>query len=333
MSFTRYNTEDSVVSAETVVRGLWSGDYNSLSSFFTSSTTPTEYYLDVYDSNTLTNPSASIQFDIQFGNVNGSGSAAINTAVPGYSPSRVVYGQYRNLVYGTEITNFSFDGGTTTSDSIYVINISRARYKESLLPGSLKLALKGTATSSLFLTDDSGTTNLTRFIGENRYYNIISGSNGAYYTTGTPSTYYGLFFPDLNVAVLNANELTSSVGGGYFVTSSLGSVTAYNHRNLFDSINRGNATGSFTLKSSETISARYFFTRIKNSEYNYTTNPSIIDANGNLNFTTLINNPQTYITTVGMYNDSNELLAVAKLSKPLVKDFTKEALIRVKLDY
>jgi hypothetical protein len=333
MSFTRYNTEDSVVSSETVVRGLWSGDYNSLSSFFTSSTTPTEYYLDVYDSNTLTNPSASIQFDIQFGNVNGSGSAAINTAVPGYSPSRVVYGQYRNLVYGTEVTNFSFDGGTTTSNSIYVINISRARYKESLLPGSFNLALKGTATSSLFLTDDSGTTNLTRFIGENRYYNIISGSNGAYYTTGTPSTYYGLFFPDLNIAVLNANELTSSVGGGYFVTSSLGSGTAYNHRNLFDSINRGNATGSFNLKSSETISARYFFTRIKNSEYNYTSNPSIIDANGNLNFTTLINNPQTYITTVGMYNDSNELLAVAKLSKPLVKDFTKEALIRVKLDY
>ena len=333
MSFTRYNTEDSVVSSETVVRGLFSGDNNTIGTFFTSSTVPTEYYLDVYDANTTTTPSASIQFDIQFGNVNGSGSAPINTAVVGYSPSRIVYGQYRNLVYGTEVTNFSFDGGTTTSNSIYVINISRARYKESLLPGSFNLALKGTATSSLFLTDDSGTTNLTRFIGENRYYNIISGSNGAYYTTGTPSTYYGLFFPDLNIAVLNANALTSSVGGGYFVTSSLGSGTAFNHRNLFDSINRGNVTGSFTLKSSETISARYFFTRIKNSEYNYTSNPSVIDANGNLNFTTLINNPQTYITTVGMYNDNNELLAVAKLSKPLVKDFTKEALIRVKLDY
>jgi len=333
MSFTRYATEDSVISSETVVRGLWSGDSNSLTTFYTSSVTPTEYYLDVYDSNTTTNPSASIQFDIQFGNVNGSGSAAINPAVPGYSPSRIVYGQYRNLVYGTETTNFSFDNGTTTSDSIYVINISRARYKESLLPGSFNLVLAGTATSSLFLTDDSGTTNLTRFIGENRYFNIISGSNGSYFTSGTPSTYYGLLFPDLNIAILNANALTASVGGGYFVTSSLGSGTAFNHRNLFDSINRGNITGSFTLKSSETISARYFFTRIKNGEYNYTTNPSIIDANGNLLYTTLINNPQTYITTVGMYNDNNELLAVAKLSKPLVKDFTKEALIRVKLDY
>ena len=46
-----------------------------------------------------------------------------------------------------------------------------------------------------------------------------------------------------------------------------------------------------------------------------------------------INSPQTYITTVGMYNDNNDLLAVAKLSRPLVKDFTKEALIRIKLDF
>jgi hypothetical protein len=46
-----------------------------------------------------------------------------------------------------------------------------------------------------------------------------------------------------------------------------------------------------------------------------------------------INSPQTFITTIGMYNDSNELLAVAKLSKPLKKDFTKEALVRVKLDF
>ena len=334
MSFTRYNTEDSVISSETVVRGLWSGDANSLiNGFFTSSTTPTEYYLDVYDANPSTVNSASVQFSIQFGNLNGSGSAPINIAVPGYSPSRVVYGQYRNLVYGTETTNFSFDNNSTTSDSIYVINISRARYKEALLPGSLNLVLKGTATSSLFLTDDSGTTSLARFIGENQYYNIISGSNGSFYSTGSATPYYGLFFPDLNIIVLNANALTASEGGGYFVTSSLTNSTnpSYNHRNLFNAIS--DTTGSFTLKSSETVSARYFFTRIKNGEYNYTTNPSIIDANGNLLYTTLINNPQTYITTVGMYNDNNELLAVAKLSKPLVKDFTKEALIRVKLDY
>ena len=41
----------------------------------------------------------------------------------------------------------------------------------------------------------------------------------------------------------------------------------------------------------------------------------------------------TYVTTVGLYNNSNELCAVAKLSRPLIKDFTKELLVRVKLDY
>jgi len=47
----------------------------------------------------------------------------------------------------------------------------------------------------------------------------------------------------------------------------------------------------------------------------------------------MIDNPTSYITTVGMYNDNGELLAVAKLSQPVTKDFTKEALVRVKLDY
>ena len=47
----------------------------------------------------------------------------------------------------------------------------------------------------------------------------------------------------------------------------------------------------------------------------------------------MVDNPKTFITTVGLYNDLGELVAVAKLSQPVTKDFTKEALIRVKLDY
>ena len=90
---------------------------------------------------------------------------------------------------------------------------------------------------------------------------------------------------------------------------------------------------SFTLDTQENISSQYYFVRAKNGEFNYSTNPSFIDANGNLMFTSMIDNPRTYITTVGLYNAQNELLAVAKLSQPIPKDFTKEALIKVKLDY
>jgi hypothetical protein len=334
MSFSRYNTEDSVISSETVVRGLWSGDSNTLSTFFTQSGY-TEYYLDVYNGDPTISGS-SVQFSIQYGNLNGSGSNLINPNVANYTPSRVVYGEYRNLVYGTETQNFSFDNGTTTAKDIFVINVARSRYKESLLPGSFNLTL-GSGSNTVRLTDDSGTTSLTRFIGENKVFYIISGSNGNAYTSAASSSYYGMMFPDLDLIILNASasstvSLTNVFAPLTQATSSI-SEANYNIVKLYNSIVSGSATSTFQLKSSETVSSRYFFTRVKNSEFNYTSNPSIIDENGNLLYTTLINNPQTYVTTVGMYNDNNELLAVAKLSKPLTKDFTKEALIRIKLDY
>jgi len=312
MSFSRYNTDDQVVSSETVVRGLWSGDANQLSVFYTASTF-TEYYLDVYNQPVAS--SGSVQFSIQYGNLNGSGSTAINSSVPGNTPSRIVYGQYRNLIYGTEDTNFSFDNATTASQ-IYVINIARSRYKESLLPGSFELKINSGSVGPFTLIDDSTTTSVSRFLGENRYYNIISGSiaSGSFST----ATNYGFLFPDLGIAILN--------GAPFAVSSS------NNALQMFRAISTGSAS-NFKLKSSETVSSTYFFTRVKNSEFNYTTNPSIIDNNGNLLYTTLINSPQTYPTTIGLYNDNNELLAVAKMSRPLTKDFTKEALIRVKIDY
>ena len=308
MSFSRYNTDDQVISSETVVRGLWSGDSNELASFFTASSN-TQYYLNVYNSATT----ESLQFAIQYGTLNGSGSTPINSLVPGATPTRIIYGEYRNLVYGTENANFVFNGSVTSS-GIYAINIARSRYKESLQPGSFELTLSGSRT----LIDDSTTTNLSRFIGENRYYNIISGSiaSGSFST----AVNYGFFFPDMGLIILDSGSLTANIAG-------TGSGA------LLNSIKVGSAISNFKLQSSETVSSTYFFTRVKNNEYNYTTNPSIIDDNGNLLYTTLINNPQTFVTTVGMYNDNNELLAVAKLSRPLVKDFTKEALIRIKLDY
>ena len=329
MSFSRYNPEDSVISSETVVRGLWSGDSNTLSTLYTSSYT--EYYLDVYK-----DASSTVQFSIQYGHLYGSGSNVINSAVTNTSgaitPSRVVYGEYRNLVYGTENTPFSFNSAQTAS-GIFIINIARNRYKESLLPGSLSLTLSGSS-GNIKLIDDSSTTSLTRFIGENRVNYLISGSSNTAYST---SPYYGMVFPDLNIIVLNATSGTSGSLTGFIPTLSSGtsgiSGSNINVTKLYASIDTGKSLSSFTLQSSETVSSRYFFTRVKNSEFNYTTNPSIIDDNGNLLYTSLINNPQTYVTTVGMYNDNNELLAVAKLSKPLTKDFTKEALIRIKLDY
>ena len=90
----------------------------------------------------------------------------------------------------------------------------------------------------------------------------------------------------------------------------------------------------FKLNSQETITADYVFVRARNNEFNFSENPSFISGStGAVLFDSFVNNPQTFITTIGMYNEANELLAVAKLSRPLLKDFTKELLVRVKLDF
>ena len=88
------------------------------------------------------------------------------------------------------------------------------------------------------------------------------------------------------------------------------------------------------MNSQETITSDFVFVRPRSSEFNYSENPSFISGStGEVIYDDFINNPQVYVTTVGLYNDNSELLAVAKLSKPLLKDFTKEALVRVKLDF
>jgi hypothetical protein len=319
MSFNRYNTEDSVISSETVVRGLWSADSLNLASVTTSSTqaAASQFYLDVYNS-------GEVNFSIEYAHISGSGSTYFNSTVAGVTPTKVVYGQYRNLIYGSEEATFQIGG--TTVNSFYVINIARSRYKESLNPGSLTLALSGSS-GIISLTDNSNYLSTSQFIDSNRYFNIVNGAAGV--VSGS-ATVHGHMFPDLGLIVLNPTSLAG------YLTAPGTSTNSYDNNNakLFTSINGAiGASRFFRLQSQETISSRFFFTRIKNSEYNYTSNPSIIDNAGNILYSTLIDNPQTYITTVGLYNDNNELLAVAKLSKPLVKDFTKEALVRIKLDY
>ena len=139
---------------------------------------------------------------------------------------------------------------------------------------------------------------------------------------------YGLFLPDIGTILLNPDALSQSL---HLNTSRSNDLSGENEDRLFDAIRLGE---NFTLNSQETLSSDFVFVRLRNSEFNYSENPSFISGStGELIFNNFINQPQVFITTVGMYNDSNELLAVAKLSRPLLKDFTKEALIRVKLDF
>ena len=92
----------------------------------------------------------------------------------------------------------------------------------------------------------------------------------------------------------------------------------------------------FQAKREEQITSRHFFVRATANEFNATTNETFYTesvAGVKRIINGLASDPKTYITSVGMYNADNELLAVAKLSQPILKSKSREALIKVKLDF
>lgn len=332
MSFKRLDPQDFVVSADSITSTLWSDAQPTLTTFYTSSTQEAgssgDYYLSIYQTASA-DTMAAVQFDIAYGNKQGSGSVAYNSGVVGKSPTSTIYGQYRTMVLGDENTDFTF--GDFTSTDFIAMPIERARYKEGLFPGSLNLTLTN-GSNTLHITDNSKDVSSITFVDSGRKFELVSGSNGAAYSgTGySDSGSYGWMLPDIGVLLLNPSAVSHSIGLDFtssWVNTSNGEVNT----NTFDVISDG---ASFKLNSQETITSDFVFVRARNAEFNYSENPSYISGStGEVLYDEFINSPQSYITTVGMYNDNNDLLAVAKLSKPLLKDFTKETLVRVKLDF
>jgi len=347
MSFKQLDPEDFLISADSITAGAWYGNVPTLQNFNSSSvqkaSTSGNYYLNVYQTGS-TNTSAEVQFNIAFGDSAGSGSLLYDSGILGKSYTSTVFGQFQNIVLGDENNNFIFGGVTPNTQSFYAITVNRAKYKGSIFPGTLDLRINSASAFDLRLTDNSNNVTTQTFNEAGRVYQIVSGSAGSAIGSGpTPSNAvangmtisgsYGLFLPDIGTILLNASALNleSNDGGVGLQTLYTSNTAVDNNTVLYSAMS---SSSHFTLNSQENITSDYVFIRARNSEYNYSENPSFISGStGTVLYSSFINSPQSFITTVGLYNDSNELLAVAKLSKPLKKDFTKEALIRVKLDF
>ena len=94
------------------------------------------------------------------------------------------------------------------------------------------------------------------------------------------------------------------------------------------------AINNLSFISLNMLKRSVFFTRAFNQEFNYSNNPTAI-ANASLGSisSNLTGNPTSFITTIGLYSDDNELLAVAKTAPPVKKDFDTEKVFAVRLQY
>lgn len=334
-----------------VTTGMWTGNTGSLYSFYTSSTqsgSTGDWYYNVYNANPDVTSSAEVQFAVAYGHLRGHGYPSINTLNTSKEATKAVYAQYKNVLLDPEDNKFTF-AGNISRDEIFVINIQRARLKQKMDPGNWELVLSGSGDmtslrtgltgSGIRLIDDSADNFDKKVSGVGRVFNVVQGNLtvGAAATVFTaaanePSGGLGLFYPDRGIIVLNPKALSYYIGLSGSSAGSTGSATVdNNHGKLFKTIVSG---GYFQARNEEIVTSTHYFVRVKNKEYNFSNNPTFYtSSDGSLRIASFVGDPKTYITTVGLYDESNQLLAVGKLSQPVLKSYDREALIKVKLDY
>ena len=337
-AFKLFDADNDVVKniKSTISSGIWSGGSGTLAAYYTQSAQSSslgDYYYDIYKTSPLTDSEAEVQFSITYGHLEGSGSMGTAGAATGNRATAAIHSQLVNLLLGPLVDRFTY-AADTSSKHFYAISLKRARMREKVDPGNWELWLDGGANLVKLIDDSAATTNPTSGVG-GRVFNVVSGS----IQTGTAVTKtaaasqggggIGLFYPDVGLIVLNAAQVDSLVADVTTVTTS--NTLGANVPRFFDSIVQG---AKFQARREERLSSTHYFCRAGNKEFNFSNNPTFFTASdGTFTQPTFFKDPKTYITTVGLYNDSNELLAVAKLSQPVLKSYSREALIKVKLDF
>ena len=278
-----------------------------------------------------------------------------------------IYNQMAQLLAGHDITgsirefdeNGSYPAGDKIRECIF-INVARLLQKDEIKKGSfnLKLGVSGSFMSGgavtknefnelLTITDDGAATSYL--------VNSPAGEYAILYATGatTPAnTRVGHLYYQAGVAVLTASVMqgkgsdadnafiSGGVDGGdaqpiaftpsgqtineaLTSVSISGSCDSFRHR-LYD----------FDFNNTTELNSTIYFARAGHNEFNYSSNPTYVDSTSKIRVkNSSLDQPASYITTVGLYSADNELLAVAKVSEPLKKTPDTELTLRVRLDY
>lgn len=337
--FKEFGTYDKInAKIEIVTAGMWSGGISEISgsAMFITHSSQIEppagnYYYNVYD--TADSSSAEIQFSVAYGSINGSGSLSLENSTSEQQlagevtfPSKAVYSQFRSILLPPGQEKFQFENNSASLeevDHIFAIAVARDRYVEQMDAGNWQLTIGGDT-----YIDDSGKKFGDHLGKEGRVFKVVQGtlnlgtSEGAEITSVADATNggYGLFYPDKGIIILNPDAI------GITTNTNLDDDEYQVHQYLIAAMN------SFIARRTENVSTQHFFVRATNREFNYSNNPSYITNNRFTNYL-FEADPKTYVTTVGLYNDSNELVAVAKTSQPIEKSYEKEILIKVKLSF
>lgn len=317
------------VSTQVITAGMFHGGLGTISTFFTSTLqVETASYLDLYSADPISNTTHTPEFSIAYGDYFGSGSNQYSGhSDDAITRSKIVYSQFANTILGNTAEKFTLSE-SVISDRFLAIAFNSGKYKERINPGNIELHLSDGVNVLKLIddyqndTDGFQTNNLTT-------YKIVSGTGELIYEPTDPKE-YGRMYPDIGVILLDTVALTSHLTSWDIY---VGSADGNNVEMFYDVIQSGSY---FKARSEEQVKSAFYFCHARSTEFNFSNNSTFSTGStggGQLRHSEMQNDPRVYITTIGLYNEDNELIAVAKTSRPIQKNFTRTAEFRVKLDY
>lgn len=278
-----------------------------------------------------------------------------------------IYRQYAANLLGSASLPFSAPYGSSLADdridAALFLSFKRLFARDRMKRETLALRIfeeTGIDNNNLEVGDFTGTAKIiTDFGAATNLETSFGGEVGNIVDANNTDTKLGLIFYDHGTIVLDMEKIfnwdqqiqgqISSVAastdpstGKIVLNNTLRFLTTSGSIDeIVDHVSKtrfGDATSTaITFQNITNINSTLIFCRATADEFNYSTNPTFTDSNGRIQ---VIDPDQedfqrsfTFVTTVGLYDETNNLLAVAKLSRPIEKNDEKDLTIRVRLDF
>jgi len=233
------------------------------------------------------------------------------------------------LLLGSEDSLFTFN--STVAHEVLFMACKRRIFKDEIKKGntSINIQISGTGAGS--------TTNTLSLVDTNAASVFTVGAAGDEAKLYSGSTAVGSVHYNAGIIVFTTGAFTDGLKFYW-------SGSTANQMNMFQSAITGNMDNfiygfrqrinQVQFLNQTNLHSTIYFCRALNSDFNYSTNPSFVDADGRIIPTSGSDNQtRTYITTLGLYDVNENLLAVAKLSEPVKKDPSSEIVVRARLSY
>lgn len=260
---------------------------------------------------------------------------------------------------GTNVFTFVSGGlaGTAIKEAVF-LSFKRLFSRDGLKRETFALRmfcsasdLSSSGTGERIYTDLGSTTSLN--------FSFSGGSVGTLVDTATTAS-VGLIWHDQGIVVLDATRVYdveqvitgtiasvvtpvqpftgslvsgSSTGVGLFYSASVDNILDHLCSTRFT----GSEATAMAFQNQTNINSSVYFCTFQADRFNYSSNPTYTDNSGRI---VVIDPGQedvqrsfTFITSIGLYDTENNLLAVAKLSRPLLKSQQRSFTVKTRLDF